>query len=1766
MFAIFLALSFSFKAGNVVNYCICDGSCPSQCSNFEKIDSSNENNLDNLFAAKRKPKMNVYILPTKKFSLSLNTFDKINCSFTSLDLTKTAEIEVNSLSESSAKLSFNYIKVSFLQTNINLHYLKLNNSDVTIKDGSLLITRGMFADNSLPKFHEIIIEGGVIVPSCTLTNVDDSITIKERTLLFEKNAKITFPNEVAKSVLISNSSKISIHSNKKGDVSKFPQVTLSDIQELTFSGDFPKSSKSFITIKNSIKQSNLTCDSTVLPVSFESANDSIDPTEIITFISLKKSKTEILGHVSNVKLSLDLGFSSQSRVSVVIDDTFSGFVDLHHNLLDLQILDLDIDFTLSGSPFGMSIGVEGVSTITATTKTFKGTAKLNGVDIFRLFNSYKSDSELKTLLSQKWDYLKITGPEGFSASTVAPWITYESNIPFVHGFSSTDSVITTECTSMNPLIFTMAISKPSQKELNLCYSSSCSTYDGQKVEKEDLASNLGTKWILTGMKTVTLKVKNSIDLIDFTNLKSDVNEMNLTILSDSIKNVIKNMKFSPNLDQISNITIQDVSLGSIEFSGRNITFINCFAESESTKISCENTMKVNVDDYFIQNFGNKIEGKIPHFLFMMDYYETINITDDDFIFTDDMKYVDKAIVKRSSFPDLDILYNIGKNGKNKNQLALIASSTSIPSFSVTVDVFNMKDTAYTYKSTLYLYNWSIVTSSYKVIFDHDDFPLTVVLNEPLIPDQLAFAGKGEISYVNNYTNKISVCSCVGNECETECAGYNQTMTFSQLELFLDETKYNYIDVKIVKSTDWTPIKITTSCLDSKTVMITCTNRYQEVHIDGTKELQHPKLSTTRFSNLTLFFYASNENSKATFGELYLHDIDLENWNNVDVTVDDLICDYKTLMNFGNIKVMDSCTLDGKLPTTEKEISFVADDNSEDLKATIEENTEVIVGKNYVKIGKLKFLIQHSDMFDIILTFSDNLDVKISPEPSVSSDSMPRIRINRMNNPTLKFDGNWKIGRNSRPVLDFLDLRSPTLYLGSKNLSADFNNIYDDFHIIATKSNVGIDGHFYVYASRTSNNTIRYDSTLTKATVSFNDQFRLQEPFTLDINTPDLTVTINTLLGTQSTEPLKFVFYMSLEKQSKVYIDKHGEHYSLDSDIYINFDVTEDFDSKNVEKFIKSNHTLISLGWDWNSESFNLRQINRKPETTHGFDENGFGIIAVKGQVYLFNTVKPVSVPFQLCYNAGDCEIKLDSTSLKDIRPLIPKKAESYHLLIGESNLESLNLDYSEFSNIKLSLESHLYTRVQLNVVLGKGRVSELISDNVLVNPTSSDYSIDIAKFKNGGSIQDSTNFKVISKEIHNQEITLHSENENSINGVKEIVIMDKTSWTNRKFTEFPNKINATTSLSKLTFTRQGWKFDSEGILPSNFPMMNLYLTSFSNFEIESDNTNIVPITITFSNSISSISIGQGFEKVANDQNKVTIYSGDLKILTSSFPYLFAFNFMNSNTKTSFPIYSMPFTIPNDVELDNEKMIFDLSSVHHDDTEKVIVNQVSVNGKSEIRIDNSKQLFPLKVQTLIINEDSQSTVSQTAVTEKLLLKNNKALNGCIDVTNSEIVYEWDLNVIPSISFNNPSNTIPSNITFFLSRNTIEGHEEDFNKFIYKKTFNLVNVGELCESWRDNFEFSSPGVEYFNKDESLFDVKCTNGNLVIYGARTIPGYSSGGMSSGEIAGVAIGVIITVSVFIVVGFYYYRKRKDGLYSNLNSEPFDLRSDRQDNKFTEI
>ncbi|KAK8870315.1 hypothetical protein M9Y10_008193 [Tritrichomonas musculus] len=1739
-----------------VEITVCDGDCPSSAIGAT-ISYHEGDDLDDLLKQYLTDNSIVYFYTASKgeidFKLSLLTFQGRKCAFKPLSGSLNFDIYINIDSgQSTGQLTFNGVDVVFTSehaTNLRIDVLKLIESQIDFKGvNSELYVGALTTDDSIHSFSQVNIvnaqyEHSQLTYDVTSSN-DVTIAVSDKTVsvtIDDHKTKFVYQSDDMEAYFETNSGSKYYVNYTGGSQSSVPTLNFENFQNLIFSGDWPKTSIFPITDKRFEKNISISSYSPVLPISRDGT--------ATTLIKLNDS-TIITGSINCPIVFSLLRSVFLNDTYVSITGTYSGsLIDLGSSYIRLTIDMLQTDFSAKQYPFIFRVGTGGASTVSCL-KTTELSTRMSQLAVYTDFQKFLTDFELDKLLSQEWNLLYLNMTLDVSKVTVVL-----QSEPFIHGFIPNDSCLTVLRMGQT---FVLSATSPSSLPLNICYDGDQTTCDDGTYGAEIHNIDQLNTYFVGGIKVLRLTLKVSIDELDFSSFDASGGYQNCQIsvygsYQITVNKVSYGMQKGIDYMEFNYINFD----GTSTFYINNVQFLHCNASTLS-HFNFQNNQLVTGDDDFVRTFFSQITTNLKSFQYKMDHYDAISVDDKQYIFYDlDVNdYSTPISINYESVNNkfIQIIYDVGMTSTaTENNLNITINTNSPPSFNVTFDVLSYD---YRNEAELILYDWSKAKNAdFKVNFDHGNYPVKIVLTEPYNPTQLNVFGDGKVTYIDRYSNTTELCACENDICTDLCPKNSSRIKYSEIDTKLGED-YNKFIIYIGQSNlaaEKPTVKM--ESLNKKVVNFIGLGGKDDkdliiINNDNSYEVDQ-KLTTTYFDNLKV--QPTSGTQRIAFGELRFDDCSIDSaFKNIEVSIDDFYCNFSDFQLFKRITISDSCFVGGALATESQTVQFLVDQDDGDLQATISVDAPVEMGDGYVKIGPTRFNIQRSFVYDVVLSINSGKKVTITKASDAAENKVPLVLFKNCKGSIISICDGWTSQAASSYKYTFLleEVDEVTLILNGENTPLAVSSDKGDMTIISASKSVGINGFFEFtpsFSTDRSSITVKYSEDspkLTESTIKFEKDFDIGYGCTIKFSQPNIVLALSRLIGTEKSQ-LSVEHYSNLDGDSKLTVDKAFKSSSISTDYKIQCSISKPLNDAAVANYINHQHVLFAVN---TADSSSCKQTSLTftgtAPTTHGFTSTNMKITVNEdtGEVVLGFIKDPNEVPWSLCYSTRTaCEISIDESTISKLDTLLPGGKMNINILMGKANSNDLNLAIDNFKGSTLSVSSSTSDTFDLKVKYGQSILSSVSLTRMKATTSETDFSVSQLFLYEGSSASSIEKFGNLT--------------------------VDFTSWENLHLSSYSKAIEIQYPNSQLTFTSGGWKLsDGKEIAKVNFPDLKVNFLSNS-VELLADKGLTKVNDLKLITKSKKITVGENFDSIQSPDIFIesTISSDSLIVTMKSFPFVI-FPYLMSAGTLQFDKSVLPYTTSHPFKLDGLNPIVDFSNSDQSHLGRLAASSIEFSGISSLSVKSADTYYPVSVESVISDNLSTVTLNQAKVTSSVRAIGSASLKGKFDVPNANVVFEWRLESMPQIAFNEAPESAPKSVTVkFVGPETESNLDASkYNEYLYEKAYSLAsNVGTgQCDKWLSNLILQSE-IRYFNSDECVFDVTCNNGNVILVGRRLIPdiapptgsddGQSGKKLKTGAIVGIAIAVLVVVVAACVFGYMYYKKRRSS-YESLDSVKLEL------------
>lgn len=1273
----------------------------------------------------------------------------------------------------------------------------------------------------------------------------------------------------------------------------------------------------------------------------------------------------------------------------------------------------------------------------------------------------------------------------------------------------------------------LTFSHVSSKELSLCIGS-CYSHDCPVITKDDLRQ-LTTKYLTPEVKKFILYIEITLDQISFSDLTTSHTGLDVSLIGSTHSDcTIDDLDFGSDLainSHIVNLTLNELTFSSnLYLNIKNVTLINC-ENSADTTISFYENVNVTANELYLATLARSLQGTISNFTFLMDYYDTVTLYDDEYHFEDKKANSDVLIAKYSLMKSFHIVYDVSTHLQYQIvDFNVTAATSKTPDLTVT---FQLYEYEYKKRGQFILSNWSKTANPGKIEFYHGELPVNVVLTEPYLPKTFSIYGSGELTYITDYTDKLTICAY--HSSASNCPSGSTQVMFENINDYIPNVPQDNIEVYVVGSDETFHLTIGLGAIDKKKVhFIGDKSRNEYVDITNYQLVSDPFYSSTNFSYLHVGTVGGP--ISLAFGELQFNDCQISGFENVNLTVDDFFTTYEILYKFKNVHILDNLVVSGPLVDSEKTITFSADENSEDLRATLIADTTITMGEGYVLIGKTRFEILKSPKFDIILNIPNpNTKIDLKCDYQADSPNIPYVRFPNADSIILNFIGQWPgMTIKQRYLVSIYQANNVIINLESENIPFECESISNNFELVALSEKVGITGKIGFSLNCNSKPTFRYDETkVSKASISFSGGIYIGTNIWFELLQPNLELSINNIHRNATTEiPIvSFVFYIGDKGSSSAYVNQL-DNTKFNSSWSVLMQFTGNLDDSRVQSFINTD-TAILKSSDPVFDDIELTSFSfhSQSSTIHGINSNTFKLFKTSNEnsVVIRNIIDPFSIPFELCYGSqSSCEITLTDQTFSSFSNLLPASSKLVLRFVFSlsPNSNVLNFDVDRFSGIDVTIEGSYV----LNCEFGQNKLSNLHVSKMNLTTTKA-FSIDSVTITEYGAFLSTDKMAGISH-----------------------LTMDFASFSRDLLRSFANDLTLLLNNDNnyvITFLNNGFTIEANNIYQStlksqDFPYLTLILngTQVPKFTAEYGATVVNKINI-ISNSAKFI-IGENWGTIVGPEINLTLAQDlkNIKVEAFSYPFKpFSKTLMSVNS-VQFSQTILPYTVETPLKLKNENYQISFADVSDQSKEKVYIKELYFEGQSTLGFkDYKSSKMPGQIKNCIVYDNSVSSVISGEITDLLEIEKSAIFNvdQNFEVEDSVVRFVWDLNKIPQLKYSSMTNSFPKGVEISFDKPTIFGLEDDYNSFLYQNSFTLVsNIPEtVCKKWISNLTFLSQ-VRYFETgSELVLGVECHNGNLQLSGKSKISASDENDSKTGLIIGLTLGLtaFLILSVLIIV-----------------------------------
>lgn len=288
------------------------------------------------------------------------------------------------------------------------------------------------------------------------------------------------------------------------------------------------------------------------------------------------------------------------------------------------------------------------------------------------------------------------------------------------------------------------------------------------------------------------------------------------------------------------------------------------------------------------------------------------------------------------------------------------------------------------------YSWSMKGSGWstkltdKFVIDNGDHFFKIQISNPGIVENLDIIGSASVLYEVEYAKDQKYCvydENATNTCKVSSSEFQ--VVSNEFDNFVDRISETSVAISFDYSANI--VEIPKSLFNKKKVTINSTPSSSNIASEITIGFDNTKLDS--IYSLTIFddirtVYNKDVSATAYFGQFKVNGnwtVD-DNWKqHVNVEASQMSCKFQHLEQFKSITITDQLTLTGDLVTEGEEVivNFTPDGDANDLIAEIKGDVTITIDDNFLKIGKYKFMITHSENYDAYFQVKDDASITIN---------------------------------------------------------------------------------------------------------------------------------------------------------------------------------------------------------------------------------------------------------------------------------------------------------------------------------------------------------------------------------------------------------------------------------------------------------------------------------------------------------------------------------------------------------------------------------------------------------------------------------------------------------------------------------------------------------------------------------------------------------------------------------------------------------------------
>lgn len=1121
---------------------------------------------------------------------------------------------------------------------------------------------------------------------------------------------------------------------------------------------------------------------------------------------------------------------------------------------------------------------------------------------------------------------------------------------------------------------------------------------------------------------------------------------------------------------------------------------------------------------------------------------------------------------------------------------LILQSNSMQDNLLPIDIFIRPAKTYSaFELTLNGEGWTTKLKN-PINVDHGNYSINVIVTRPGQAENFNITGKGPILYKVNYGSEQKYCIYSDpNETESCYSTQYKIISYNTSEYSTKFNETTNISMSIQLDPYEESYMFPLSFFNKRKVKLftgTGHTTQSQVEINFDLKRLNNMYSMTIFDNINLI-QTKNETVEVSFGQLEIvKKLTVnENWrNNVKLYVSQLSCSYDDLTNFKSVTIDDQLILSGNYPTEGDNliVDFVQDEEANDLVTNIGGEVTIIVGDNFLQIGKAIFKITHSKNYDANFTVTKKSNITIQCN-ATSSNEFVKFYINHGSYDTnYTFVGSFPSIKSTEESLIILSGSNRLNITTSSDLPISIRSSYDiEFHLMSSEITT-IQGpisynYKYMYKYDGTHGRIRY----------YNHQMKkitLKIPFGYYIETIEKNANFSSLMTPNIDLIISKISMKSQYSKSNISLfttignegasmftfeDILPENLKFANITYIRSEIKGKIENEAQFPFVRYPEPIIrAQADDLEQIEFSLRYL---PENysgvTHGFSPS-VNCLGIKqeyvrenyNEIKLYAALKPSEIPFVIDFvedgQQTDGELVVDDNNigyLDDLNKLLP------NVFVGI--IMRLHRDMEPKKT--LNIDNIIAGRTLLSISIESQRLEPF--EAYITLPTSKALNLTFTNLKLGFKTDGKAKFLV--KSVNFTDCEFLNADEYKISNEVEELHMDVDSLNglvkDGALSSFNGKMNVN-SANVILFTKDGWQFREDRtksttlIKASVFKNIQFSTRSFCLLMIEDENlTKISPFKFDAYPAIDGavyfeLSRNWGHIKDLGTFKINVNNASQVNLNTASYPIPKIFDIEDSN---------ISHTLETDIDgnfdvihLENGK-VFRNEDLNIDfqylPAEYQYINGNVVMFEGETNINFKKNVGVLRVNNSIFTERSNSTLSTLETLQTMEVEKDARVEGIFSFGYaSKLIMHWTLNQFPIIVHNNFTGQSPNLLELIYDDKYAD--RDIYSQLLLNSYGIIIMKGTFeCFKMKSNVKFGG-NYAHFGENNPYLNVACdasAEGQvLLIQGKQSLPddsgdhsedGDSKGGkVSSSGIAGIVIAIAIIVGA-VAAGVVYYLQR---------------------------